>query len=102
VAAVHGAAELVVELVVPLLAVVVVVVVKVHVQFTLRLVAPATVAVRLSTCVVTRVALSWLIVTVTVLAPPLPQPSSQTDANAANTAMQLAIFRNFMKPASYV
>jgi hypothetical protein len=40
-------------------------------------------------------------VTVTVLAPLLPQPSSQTDANAVNTAKQLAIFRNFINPASY-
>jgi hypothetical protein len=32
---------------------------------------------------------------------PLPQPSSQTDANAANTATQLAIFRNFIPTASH-
>jgi hypothetical protein len=50
--------------------------------------------------VVTSVALDWLKVTVTVFALPPPQPSSHTEANAANTATQLAIFRNFIPPAS--
>lgn len=101
-AAVQGAAVLVVGVVVPFEAVVVVVVVKVQVQVTLTSVAPATVALRFSTWVTTSPADGWLIVTVTVFALLLlPHPSSHTENNAAANAMQLVIFRNLMPPASH-
>src|ERR1700733_15460161 len=100
VSAVQGAAALVVELVVLFAAIVVVVVVKVQVQVTLRLVEPATVAVRLSTWVTTSAAEGWLNVTVTAFALPPPQPCMMKPASAANPATQLKNFRNFIPPAS--
>src|SRR5580704_17520450 len=100
VSAVQGAAALVVELVVLFAAIVVVVVVKVQVQVTLRLVEPATVAVRLRTWVTTSAAEDWLNVTVTVFALPPPQPCMTKPASAANPATQLKSFRNFIPPAS--
>src|ERR1700722_396474 len=94
VAAVHGAGVLVVVVTVPSLAVVEVVVVKVHVQVTLRLVAPLTVAERFKTWVTTSVAVGWLKVTVTVFALLLPQPPlSSTAISAATIATQLQILR---------
>jgi hypothetical protein len=103
VSAVHAAGVLVVVVVVPLLAVVVVVVVNVHVQLTLTLVAPLTVAPRFSTCVITSVAVDWLIATVTVFAPLLllPQPASHAEANVAASATQLVSFPNLIPPASH-
>jgi hypothetical protein len=50
--------------------------------------------------VTTKAADGWLMATVTTLALLPPQPSSHTDANAANTAIKLANFRNFIPPAS--